>query len=99
MTDPFAKALDDMLAMPVFGKDAIFHPDIGASFPLRVIYGKDPNLLSMGNFEIRDYEHQFLCRSADIPDGQRQAERELDGRIYSIADMQIKEPAAILFCE
>ena len=99
MTDAFAKALDDMLAMPQFGKDATFHPDIGASFPLRVIYGKDPNLMAMGNFEASDYEHQFLCRASDLPEAQRQAEIELNGRYYAIANIQIKEPAAIIFGE
>ena len=91
------KALDDLLK--IAGSDANFHPDIGPSFPLRVIYGKDPNLMQMGEFEARDYEHQFLCRSSDIPKSQRQAEIELNGRVYTIADMQIKEPAAILFGE
>jgi hypothetical protein len=99
MTNPFEKALDDMLAMPHFGKDATFHPDIGAPFPIKVIYGKDPSLMQMGEFETRDYEHQFLCKASDIPTGQRQAEIELNGRYYTIADMQIKEPAAILFGE
>lgn len=99
MPDPFAKALDDMLAMPHIGKDAIFHPDIGASFPLRVIYGKDSNLLAMGNFETEDYEHQFLCRASDIPAEQRQAEIVFQGRTYSIPKIKTKEPAAIIFGE
>lgn len=99
MTDPFVKALDDMLAMPHIGKDAIFHPDMGASFPLRVIYGKDSNLLPLGDFETRDYEHQFLCRTSDIPAEQRDAEIEFNGRTYSVADIKIKEPAAIIFGE
>jgi len=99
MTDPFEKALNDMLAMPHIGKDAIFHPDFGASFPLRVIYGKDSNLLAMGDFETRDYEHQFLCRASDIPAEQREAEIELNGRTYSVADIKTKEPAAIIFGE
>ncbi|MGK0269502.1 MAG: hypothetical protein ACI88H_000133 [Cocleimonas sp.] len=99
MADPFEKALDDMLAMPHIGKDATFFPDVGASFPIRVIYGKDSNLMAMGDFETQDYEHQFLCRAKDIPTGQRQAEIEFNGRHYSIVKDKIKEPAAILFGE
>ena len=99
MTDPFEKALDDMLAMPHIGKDATYHPDIGAPLPLRVIYGKDVNLLSLGDFDTQNYEHQFLCRSKDLPEAQRQAEIEFNGRIYSIDSIKIKEPAAILFGE
>lgn len=97
--NPFEKALDDLLAMPHVGKDATFHPDIAASFPLRVIYGKDCNLMAMGDFETVDYEHQFLCRASDIPKAQRQAQITLNGRVYAIAHIKIKEPAAIIFGE
>lgn len=99
MADAFAKALDDMLAMPQFGKEAIFYPDHGNSFPITVIYGKDPNLMNMGNFEANDYEHQFLCRSSDVPSHQKYASIELNGRKFTVANIQVKEPAAMILGE
>ena len=91
------KALDDLLALA--GEDAIFHPKTGASFPLRVIYGKSSNLASFGNFSARDHEHQFFCRLSDIEGKHRNSEITFKNRTFSIEDIQTDGPAAILYGE
>lgn len=90
-----AKALDDLLEMA--GEDVQFQPRTGAAFPLRVIYGKSSDMASVGGFQMREYEHQFLCRASDVAAQTRSAEITMNNRTFSIADADVSEPAAMLY--
>ncbi|NQY62636.1 MAG: hypothetical protein HRT38_02745 [Alteromonadaceae bacterium] len=95
--EALTKGLEDLLAHA--GIDVHFLPDFGRAKTLRVVYGKSFNQLKFGNFEAKDYEHQFLCRASDIIDQTKDGEITFNGRAYIIVDEQILEPAAMLYAE
>ena len=92
-----AKALDDLLEHA--GENVQFSPKVGPEFPLRVLYGKNFSLQSAGNFQISDYEHQFLCRAADVEGKTRDGEITLDGKTFTVVHVDTQKPAVMLHCE
>ena len=92
-----AKAVEDLLEHA--GEDAKFSPSFGADITLRVCYGKSSSMPSFGSFEARDYEHQFLCLASQVTGKTRGSQLILNGRAFSIEDVQTDGPAAILYGE
>lgn len=97
LNEALAQGLDDLLVHA--GEDSTFYPALGTSFTLRVLYGNSSTMQAIGNFQAREYEHQFLCRASEITDKTRESEITINGRTFSIADVQIQGPAAMLYGE
>lgn len=95
--EALSKGLEDLLEHA--GVNVKFLPNFGKAKSLRVVYGKSFNMVKQGDFEARDYEHQFLCRASDINGQTKDAEITFNERTYIIADEQILEPAAMLYGE